>query len=384
MSPSASPCCVTAGGTARSPVGDIDQLRLVELMAGTSVDVEFPARPPIPDRCAGRHLGDALLGRRASVRSTSTSGRGDPRRRRRRGQRATRAAACAGSRRPPRRDRHDRRSAVRRTATPPPTAPIYLSGDRASESLLAALNVRENLPSGCWRAWPISASCGATTRSRHADELIEHYGIRVGSRSKRSRRCPAATSRRWRSAGCSATEPSVADHRGADAGRRRAVAHGHLPVPAGGDRRGTRRDPLLVRRVRARRARRPHRGPLAGRLVDEFSGATATEESIVGAFVGATRLAPDTTAIDGSGTSAAPAVRPATVRAVNDFKRMSALVVGLLLIGAYARLATTPSSPRSASRTSPSCRCRSPSPPSPSTACCWSAASTSPWPARSH
>ena len=62
---------------------------------------------------------------------------------------------------------------------------IYLSGDRASESLLAALNVRENLAIGrAGEPGPVSASCGASDEVRHADELIERYGIRVGSREQ--------------------------------------------------------------------------------------------------------------------------------------------------------------------------------------------------------
>ena len=52
-----------------------------------------------------------------------------------------------------------------------------------------------------------------------------------------------------------------------------------------------------------------------GRLVEEFSGATATEESIVGAFVGATRLAPDNVRGRRTRRERGPAVRPAPVRA---------------------------------------------------------------------
>ncbi len=105
------------------PVGDIDQLRLVELMAGTSVDVEFPARPPIPDDTPVAHLGPRARRREPRPVRPRRPPWGDPRRRRRRGQRATGAAACAGARRPPRRIRHDRRRArCARTATPPTTA----------------------------------------------------------------------------------------------------------------------------------------------------------------------------------------------------------------------------------------------------------------------
>ena len=319
------------------PVGDIDQLRLVELMAGTSVDVEFPARPPIPDdtpvAISARGLGDANLGpfdldvRRGEILGVAgAEGNGQLE--------LLRALARV--------DHHDGSvtigaDAVRSYPDATDHGLIYLSGDRASESLLAALNVRENLAIGVLASL---ARFGVVRRGdevRHADELIERYGIRVGSREQTVTSLSGGNQQKVAISRVLCTEPSVViieePTQGVDVRSRmdiyrflRAATDEGLAV-------------ILYSSDASELAGLADRIVVLsrGRLVEEFSGATATEESIVGAFVGATRLAPDTATVDGSSASAGPAVRPAQVRAVNDLKRMSALVVGLLLIGAYAR-----------------------------------------------
>ena len=175
---------------------------------------------------------------------------------------------------------------------------------------------------------------------RHADELIARYGIRVGSREQAVTSLSGGNQQKVAISRVLCTEPSVViieePTQGVDVRSRMdiyrflraATDEGLAVVLYSSD--ASELAGLADRIVVLSR----------GRIVDEFSGATATEESIVGAFVGATRVGAghDRRSTDPV-RARAPAVRPATGRrAVNDLKRMSVLVVGLLLIGAYARL----------------------------------------------
>ena len=68
-----------------------------------------------------------------------------------------------------------------------------------------------------------------------------------------------------------------------------------------------------------------------GQIVEEFDGKDATEESIVGAFVGATHLAVASDGGDGS-TGTAPVMSlsrpPAHLRSINDFPRIDVATTG--------------------------------------------------------
>ena len=100
---SGSPCCATARCAAASPVAEVSDGQLLELIVGRAVTAEFPpkARPePRVDASAGRR---ALLRPRLPRRDADRGRRGDRRAGRHRGQRAGRVPPRAG--RPGPRDR---------------------------------------------------------------------------------------------------------------------------------------------------------------------------------------------------------------------------------------------------------------------------------------
>ncbi len=150
--------------------------------------------------------------------------------------------------------------------------------------------MRENLAIGVLASL---ARFGVVRRSdevRHADELIERYGIRVGSREQTVTSLSGGNQQKVAISRVLCTEPSVViieePTQGVDVRSRmdiyrflRAATDEGLAV-------------ILYSSDASELAGLADRIVVLsrGRLVEEFSGATATEESIVGAFVGATRL----------------------------------------------------------------------------------------------
>ena len=329
---------------------DIDQHGLVELMAGTGVDVEFPQRHEISDDVAtaveasdlvGAQLGPLNLtvkrGEILGVAGADGNGQLDLLRA------LARIDECGGTVTIDGREVTSYREAVDSGA-------IYLSGDRANGSLLTALSVRENLTVGVLSRLANGGVLRRSSELRHANKEIEQYGVRVGDAEHVITSLSGGNQQKVAISRVLATKPKVLfieePTQGVDVRSRmdiyrflRSAADSGLAV-------------VLYSSDASELAGFADRIVVLsrGQIVEEFVGTAATEESIVGSFVGATHLA----APSGADTVSLAAVTaptqkpPAHLRSVNDFPRMTALVAGLLLIGAYARFKndtflTTPS-----------------------------------------
>lgn len=352
---------------------DVNQHRLVELMAGTSVDVEFPERHPIPvestpvavraTNLAGDRLGPIDLDvRRGEILGVAgADGNGQIELLKALGRIDATDGEVQVDSTPVRSYREAVGSGV-----------VYLTGDRATSSLFAALSVRENLTVGVLADL---ASAGIVARSaerRHASGEISRFGMRVGDVEDSISALSGGNQQKVAISRVLATAPSVLiieePTQGVDVRSRmeiyrflRAAADEGLAI-------------VLYSSDASELAGLADRIVVMsrGRIVTEIDGLSATEESIVGAFVGATHLLADagadddlSAAIVGPGTESplaagvaaeadgdagnrtsghvptppVDAERPrAHLRAVNDFSRLSALVFGLLLMGSYARL----------------------------------------------
>ena len=331
-------------------VTDIDQHGLVELMAGTSVDVEFPQRPEITDDVAiavsatdlvGTQLGPLNLtvkrGEILGVAGADGNGQLDLLRALARIDDGGGTVTIEG------RAVTSYREAVDAGA-------IYLSGDRTNGSLLRALNVRENLTVGVLSRLASGGVLKRSSEVRHATKEIEQYGVRVGDAEHPITSLSGGNQQKVAISRVLATNPKVLfieePTQGVDVRSRMeiyrflrsAASEGLAVVLYSSD--ASELAGFADRIVVLSR----------GQIVEEFEGAVATEESIVGSFVGATQLGvqADTGAVSVATATASTQRPPAHSRSVNDFPRMTVLVAGLLLIGAYARFTndtflTTPS-----------------------------------------
>jgi len=216
---------------------------------------------------------------------------------------------------------------------------VFLSGDRANGSLLTALSVRENLTVGVLSKLANRGILQRANEVRHSEAEIERYGVRVGDAEHPITSLSGGNQQKVAISRVLATNPRALfieePTQGVDVRSRmeiyrflRAAADAGLAVVLHSSD-ASELAGLADRIVVLSR----------GRIVEEFAGTEATEESIVGAFVGATHLV-EAPVDEGGGaqTSSDEKRPPARMRSVNDFPRMTALAVGLLLIGAYARL----------------------------------------------
>ncbi len=318
---------------------EIDQQGLVELMAGASVDVEFPRRHKIADdvpcavaatNLAGGQLGpvDLIVKRGEILGVAGADGNGQDALLRA----LSRIDDCGGSVTIDGRVVTSYREAVAAGA-------IFLSGDRADGSLLTALSVRENLTVGVLSRLANRGILRRSAEVRHSTAEIEQYGVRVGDAENQITSLSGGNQQKVAISRVLASNPKVLfieePTQGVDVRSRmdiyrflRTAADDGLAVvlysPDASELAGLADRIVVLSR---------------GQIVDEFEGIGATEESIVNSFVGATHLsaAPSDGKVQVVAAAASTARPPAHLRSVNDFPRMTALVVGLLLIGAYAR-----------------------------------------------
>jgi ribose transport system ATP-binding protein len=327
---------------------DVNQQQLVELMAGTSVDVEFPERHPIettaPSAVEARGLQGDRLGpvdikvRRGEILGVAgADGNGQVEMLKALARiNVTDGVVEIGSR-----TVQNYREAVDAGA-------IYLTGDRDTSSLLPALSVRENLTVGVLSDLATSGFVTRARERRHAAKEIDRFGVRVGDVEDPVSSLSGGNQQKVAISRVLATEPSVLfieePTQGVDVRSRMeiyrflrtAADEGLAIVLYSSD--ASELAGLADRVVVMSR----------GRIVEEIDGPTATEESIIRAFVGATHLLPeatdtvndeaaDTFAEDAGVAPVNTQQRPhAHLRAVNDFSRLSFLVLGLLLMGVYA------------------------------------------------
>jgi ribose transport system ATP-binding protein len=319
---------------------DIDQRKLVELMAGASVDVEFPVRQATPaDAPVAIAATDVTLGpigplnievragELLGVAGADGNGQLDLLRALARVEGGRGVVTIGGT-------------AVASYREAVQAGAIYLSGDRANESLLAALSVRENLSVSVLEQLSRAGLLRRADEDEHARAQIAQYGIRVGDSEHAITSLSGGNQQKVAISRVLATEPRVLlveePTQGVDVRSRmdiyrflRAAADEGLAV-------------VLVSSDASELAGVADRIVVMsrGRIVEEIDGIGATEESIVRSFTGVTHVAPvdgrsDVSTRDVALVASRP---PAHLRAVNDFTRLSVLVLGLALIAGYARL----------------------------------------------
>ncbi len=319
---------------------EVDHHSLVELMAGTSVDVEFPQRHPIDGEAdvaiaatdlVGAQLGPLSLtvkrGEILGVAGADGNGQLDLLRA------LARIDDCGGT-------VTIGGSAVRSYREAVGSGAVYLSGDRAQGSLLAPLGVRENLTVGVLAELSSNGLLRRSSEVDHARKEIKRYGVRVGDAEDPITALSGGNQQKVAISRVLATRPRVLfieePTQGVDVRSRmdiyrflRAAADEGLAV-------------VLYSSDASELAGIADRIVVLsrGQIVEQLAGTTATEESIVGSFVGAAHhatLAEDGAAAPSRPPAPASARPPAHLRSVNDFPRMTALLAGLLVLGAYAR-----------------------------------------------
>ena len=318
---------------------EIDQHSLVEKMAGTSVDVEFPARSTVLEPSAVAITATDLVGPALGPLSVTV----------RRGEIVGVAGAdgngqiellralvriddAGGSVTIDGKSIGSYRDAIDAGA-------VYLSGDRGHGALLAALSVRENLTVGILRRLATRGVLRRARERRHCADEIKRYGVRVGDPESAITSLSGGNQQKVAISRVLATNPSLLlieePTQGVDVRSRMdiyrflrtATDNGLAVVLYSSD--ASELAGLADRVIVLSR----------GQIVEEFDGDAATEELIVGAFVGATHLSnrAESAAVSVADISTVTSRPPAHLRSVNDFPRMTALIAGLLLIGAYAR-----------------------------------------------
>ncbi|HAN72077.1 MAG TPA: hypothetical protein DCQ36_10905 [Actinobacteria bacterium] len=165
------------------PTVDTDYKGLVELMAGSSVELEFPERGLIPGdapvllsahRLVGDGFGPADLDIRAGeiVGIAGADGNGQ--------RQFMRGLAGIGD---PQGDLTTKGTTIRSYGEAVRNGVLFLSGDRRRESLFQSLSIRENLMVGILRRIS-SAGVVSPTRQRDAVQAeIDTFGIKAGSPS---------------------------------------------------------------------------------------------------------------------------------------------------------------------------------------------------------
>ena len=318
---------------------DVSSDALVEAMAGASVDVEFPQRRPterlrepalIARGVEAPNVGPVDLAVRPGeiLGLAGAAGNGQSELLRalaafhlERGTIDIGGAAC-----------HTYDQAVARGV-------VLLSGDRRDESLLAPLNVRENLTVGVLsRLSTVGLLRRSAERSFVQDE-ITRFDIRLGHAEQPITSLSGGNQQKVALARVLASEPTVLlveePTQGVDVRTRMeiyrllrtAADRGLSVVFSSSD--ASELAGLSDRIVVLSR----------GRVVDEMSGLGATEESIVGSFAGATHVGGGDPAADMS-TPGRPGRWGSAVRSAastyGDFLRLIVLVLILLGLGAFA------------------------------------------------
>jgi ribose transport system ATP-binding protein len=313
---------------------DVDTGRLVEVMAGTSVDVEFPAL------ATAEEIGEPLL----VARALSGNGYGPVDLTVRRGE----LVGIAGA------DANGQLELLRGLAgidipggslemNGKPIASFFeaddagigfLSSDRRSESLFASLSIRENLTVGVLDRLARWGVLSWKDEHAHVDRTISEFGIRVGSPEDLITSLSGGNQQKVALGRVLETHPEVLlidePTQGVDVRSRmdiyrmlRDIArHGIAVVLVSAD--ASELAGICDRIVVMSR----------GAVVAELPGADATEEKIVSAFVGSERQHGD---VEAASMQAPVAKVRRFTRDHQDSFRLMILVAVLVVIGAYAQ-----------------------------------------------
>jgi len=315
----------------------IDQAALVELMAGRSIDIEFPART--------EQAGEVIL----DARALSANGYGPIDLQLRRGEILGIAGADGNGQLQlleglaaiddPRGDLAVDGRPISTFNQAWSTGVAYLSSDRRNASLHQTLPIRENLVLGVLSSL---SRGGVVTRRREDEQVqesIERYGIRLGSPEEPMTSLSGGNQQKVALGKVLETRPRVllcdeptqgVDVRsrldiyrmlrqGAEAGLAVAVVSSDAAELAG----------LCDRVIVLSR----------GQIVAEFDGEHASEKQIVHAFAGH-ETGPERAAVAGQESFRASSIRARLREAVSrhpDGTRLGLLAVALVLLGAYVQ-----------------------------------------------
>jgi ribose transport system ATP-binding protein len=280
---------------------DVTPSQIVELMAGTKVEMEFPTRTPIDAEAdellraqglVGEKLGPVDLTLRAGeilgIAGADGNGQGQLLRA------LATLGAIDGTVSIGRTELRSYRQAVREGV-------IFVSGDRKNESLFQTLSIRENLTAGVLRRLSTAGIVRGGGESRFVKRQIDEFGIRLGSPAQPPSALSGGNQQKISISKALATEPKVllideptqgVDVRSrmdiyrflracADAGNTVVIVSSDASELAG----------VADRIVVMSR----------GRIIDEMPGIGSDETSIVGAFAVESRV------VDGDGDVSAGA-----------------------------------------------------------------------------
>ncbi|ARJ07688.1 hypothetical protein GCM10010988_39820 [Cnuibacter physcomitrellae] len=274
---------------------DVSPKQIVELMAGTRVDMEFPPRhDPDPDAATvleardlqGDRFGPIDLTLRAGeiVGLAGADGNGQAQLLRGLAALAVSGGTVTVSGNQLRNYRQATQSGV-----------VFLSGDRKDESLFQALSIRENMTAGVLRRLSTAGVLGFGRENRFVDRQITDFGVRLGTPSSPPSSLSGGNQQKIAISKALATDPKVflideptqgVDVRSrmdiyrflracADAGNTVVLVSSDASELAGIS------DRILVMS--------------RGRVIEEMPGLGSDEESIVGAFAVESRV------VDGDG-----------------------------------------------------------------------------------
>jgi len=314
------------------PTSDTDYKALVELMAGSSVELEFPERHMLPvdapvllsaTGLVGDGFGPADFKVRAGeiVGIAGADGNGQ--------RQFMRGLAGIGD---PQGDLESKGRPIRSYGEAVRRGVLFLSGDRRRESLFQSLSIRENLMVGVLRRISTAGVVGPARQNEAVREEIDSFGIKVGSPALPITSLSGGNQQKVALSRALATDPSVI----------------LIEEPTQGVDVRSRMDIYRMLRTAADRGigivvESSDAGELAGladriavmsrgRVIHEMPGVGSSEESIVGSFAVASQ-AEDAEEIMASEDAASPRRRLRKILGgTEDFVRLGILTLIVLTI----------------------------------------------------
>jgi ribose transport system ATP-binding protein len=322
------------------PAADITSGGLVDLMAGTSVDVDFPERRPLSDQAPVVLAAEGLTGHGLSsvdvelrggqilgIAGADGNGQGQ----------LLRSLAVVD-------DTDGRRTVddrlVESISGSSAAGVVYLSSDRRTESLLPSLSVRENLTVSVLRKLSSAGIVRSHPESAHVADEIDRFGIRVGTPEQGVQSLSGGNQQKVALSRALSDSPRVLlidePTKGVDVRSRMdiyrmlrdAASTGLAVAVVSSD--AAELSGICDRIVVMSR----------GRIINELNGIGSSEEQIVSAFAVAGHATDDHPAAEAARTSTGERLASRLRRAVGgaeDFLRMGVLAIVLLALFFIAR-----------------------------------------------